>query len=853
MASEGDTKKQVNAEPVVMIPNLFIDGRNVPETLCEGCQTSIQGIQFSCQECPQFNLCSTCMYSTLCPHEDHRFKASGHNDIYLRKYSQRPQDDPISDNKGLAVAVKLNHDGKDEQSSYQVGTRYTDVYMGYHNDVIGKFSSNSLHTQRFDTPRNLPVIERITTHYTNLRNKPSQKFLEMLSAKHVSVRVTVHSVPILNILRATVEYYPGYGFGEHSLVNMNAQILLLAHHHRQLLDYKNHHPQNHSPQYVEECNSHIDKVVHFLEGQYGSTLVDFEERLLEPEPTIPYKDLGLLFKPGMEIYTWDGADWEPCIVSSFTDKHVDSSVKQLNPLNPTLCTRIVAWNLDFDGTTFGRALKTFDIKPFRDERKIRTLPCFPVSLDAKTEEGILKRQRLVERGKKFFDFAKGPVYLEYHGQTRDSPKRKYTSTRVICDTSCEPWIEVAKTKDEKAQLEIFRPRLNAFTREIVNLYRGCMCLSCAIVEGPARKGRPYAAWDSIDRKMEGLEERQYFLCSGKIWGYILNERVWRLLDVDCLREPRIEPDLIQQLVLEEPKTKELIKAICDNYTSKEADRVYSADFIQGKGEGHIFLLHGPPGVGKTLTAECVAEFTRRPLLSLTGGDIGSTPEAVEENLRKFLRRGEDWNAVVLLDEADVYLSSREHVGIERNSVVSVFIREIEYYRGILFLTTNRVGLFDEAIISRIHFPLHFGPFTDDSRMKVWLNNLDRLEDERSDVIEVHYNLRDYVREKLAKLPWNGREIRNGIPPRCSERLSGLALMIEAFSTAVSLAIYNAHLKTVEKLDKAGQSHKVVKPVLKIEHLEDVITMTENFKKYITTTHQGDDPASLARQKHLRVD
>ena len=96
----------------------------------------------------------------------------------------------------------------------------------------------------------------------------------------------------------------------------------------------------------------------------------------------------------------------------------------------------------------------------------------------------------------------------------------------------------------------------------------------------------------------------------------------------------------------------------------------------------------------------------------------------------------------------------------------------------LFLTTNRVGGFDEAIISRylpsevfiaitkcfacrIHFSLHLKKFDSASRLKVWKNNFDRLKRERKD-IGVNYQVLQYVETELAEQDWNGREIRNGM-------------------------------------------------------------------------------------------
>jgi SpoVK/Ycf46/Vps4 family AAA+-type ATPase len=108
------------------------------------------------------------------------------------------------------------------------------------------------------------------------------------------------------------------------------------------------------------------------------------------------------------------------------------------------------------------------------------------------------------------------------------------------------------------------------------------------------------------------------------------------------------------------------------------------DLTRGKGRGLIILLHGPPGAGKTSTAETIAAYTKRPLYSMTVGDIGSTAGEIERNLQRHFRLAQKWGCVLLLDEADVYLMKRDWHVIQRNSLVSVFLRILEYYRGILF-------------------------------------------------------------------------------------------------------------------------------------------------------------------------
>jgi len=54
---------------------------------------------------------------------------------------------------------------------------------------------------------------------------------------------------------------------------------------------------------------------------------------------------------------------------------------------------------------------------------------------------------------------------------------------------------------------------------------------------------------------------------------------------------------------------------------------------------------------------------------------------------------------MLIDEADVYIRKRSD-DIAANAVVGIFLRVLEYFDGLLFLTTNRIDDIDEAIISR---------------------------------------------------------------------------------------------------------------------------------------------------------
>ena len=73
--------------------------------------------------------------------------------------------------------------------------------------------------------------------------------------------------------------------------------------------------------------------------------------------------------------------------------------------------------------------------------------------------------------------------------------------------------------------------------------------------------------------------------------------------------------------------------------------------------------------GKTLTVECIANDTHRPLLALTVADIG-LKEDCEAKLRMWFTLAAKWDAILLIDEADLFLEQRREGDVDRNSLVT---------------------------------------------------------------------------------------------------------------------------------------------------------------------------------------
>jgi hypothetical protein len=482
--------------------------------------------------------------------------------------------------------------------------------------------------------------------------------------------------------------------------------------------------------------AHAELLQEILTKEF-KTMIDTSQDM-KSKKVMTYEHLWTLFQPGATVFArQDGQETAMTLVE--TKYGVDC--------NGVPCFWLTCKYVDWDGAKFGSNKINLSISVYTGTRAITSLRVYPIEFHP---EGEAIRARLIERGAKAETLA-GPNYRAYQGvawrQGQFGNKDKYNvKGRIVIDTY--GW-----NRFNPAQAIYVTPlnQKDPTPPPPPGQYDEGEEEECQEFEDEDDSGMPIdgAFADEDDAaKHPPLTTEQKLICSPLLRGYSLKNKLWLNFFVNCVKDIEWQTDAFDRLVL--PKNqKELILGFTE---SQRKFRDTFDDVIEGKGKGMIILLCGPPGVGKTLTSESVAEEMKVPLYMMSAGDLGFDPRKVESKLQDILEMCSRWNAVLLLDEADVFLEQRSLHELERNKLVSIFLRVLEYYEGTMFLTTNRVQTFDPAFQSRIHISLDYPGLTIDSRKTVWKNFLDSSSQkhtiDKAQLVE------------LARMDLNGRQIKN---------------------------------------------------------------------------------------------
>ncbi|KAK7994263.1 P-loop containing nucleoside triphosphate hydrolase protein [Apiospora marii] len=647
-----------------------------------------------------------------------------------------------------------------------------------------------------DTP---DLIFDIVTTYSYIPG-PSNKDnkVAIQSTIEPTHAMKLYSPAIINALRSVVQYYPYQDLNGD--ITIDWPYCILVHHYDELQEYSNTRaamlPEKlcMRDRFVGE---HMKALIKYLDETVMEGVRAEMERNKRGYYTFEHAWVG--YRPGRTVlfHYKSRENWVPGVIQS-----VSGGTLRTPPVQWALSH----WKLEYDGQYLTRKSITVDTDRFDGEASYGAVGIKFVDTSATEEDIDPIVQDLIEWGRIYCQLL---VNQCMHHEGR-SPRFPYQQ------------IEGLVMADAKTAVSIEPPLGIMADRDLRKGGWRCFCAVCQSTQADgSEKGfqalfEDYHKIGSQSWEQGLLTDHKYLLCPSELMVFVFKTRTWEQVHVKNLRNPEFDKTMVDSLVMDDRK-KQTLTSLAKSFARKNkandtiSKPMWSADFVVGKGTGLTFLLHGKPGVGKTLTAECIAAFTERPLMILTSSDIGTNATDVEYNLSKHFKNAKNWGAVLLIDEADVFMERRTTDDLTRNSLVAGFLRALEYYEGILFLTTNRVGSFDDAFISRVHVQLYYPEFTNEQRQKVWQTFIDKLENDRKDYIRLHAKAEEYIEEiNKGDLDWNGREIRN------------------AFQTAVSLAEYD------------GEKDREGTILVTDRHLRAVVELSKDFKDYLQELHSADE-------------
>ncbi|KAJ7812430.1 P-loop containing nucleoside triphosphate hydrolase protein [Mycena olivaceomarginata] len=522
-------------------------------------------------------------------------------------------------------------------------------------------------------------------------------------------KIVIKSRYILKACQDVIQTWPGVSWNADPL-ELEPNIFLTW--HRGFIGYRNalvaQKAKTEEEMYVLTS---VNSLLSFLAAEYRSTLAQIERLTAHGE--ITFDLLYGIFVPRSLVVTrcaTTGLErlWE---LRSLELKHVGIQ-------KPSIY-RLVLEGIDLvnhrlkQTVGVGRVFTQMDISHFTGVERIDSLDVFPLLFHAAAGQ---LREAVARRADKWFNLV-GVHHCQYSGIASRREDSKWF--RLFHNEIVEKFSVRSRIIVDRATFQNMNPDYSL----------------------------PLPLLDGRNTEKTDLSAEERLLTPTIVYGFSLADKMWLEFDLTRVMPVEWNEDAFANLVLQDDR-KMLLRSLVEAHH----ERCGFDDFVKGKGGGLVVNLSGPPGVGKTFSAEATSEHLKRPLYVIGVGDLGTSAEDIEHKLGRIFDVATIWKAIVLIDEADVFLERRSMNELERNAMVAVFLRQVEYYSGILFLTTNRVQAFDQAFLSRIHIALHFDNLNEASRAQMW----------RAFMMRAGIAFDETQIALIAKREVNGRQIKNAV-------------------------------------------------------------------------------------------
>jgi hypothetical protein len=478
-----------------------------------------------------------------------------------------------------------------------------------------------------------------------------------------------------------------------------------------------------SPAAIEVLRCYID----FMDKEIIPDYNRFRNLDYSSNAKIRFSDLCCLFKPGDIIYKPVEGEipghrdsrmgqraWKVFAIDSSHKRYRTTRSDHMN-----FCSQdgddddgnftVSGFCIDYTGDEFCTITNTFTISPYDAEKPVTALPVFPIRFIPDQKNFMESAMRAGQKVLRSIEMKhatynawtvmrtpKGGTLEDMYGSALTHPE--HINGEVMVDFA-EAFMAGPHWRPEKA---VLKPEMTP--QKVVN-----DDLAIRWWSGPDR-ARMLGEFPELTTRRTGVHswERNMFVsedpflidvCENhyggklttkeylraedmvlvvcRIFAYVFRERKFAQIDIQRLRPFSRTREALDSLKIPNA-VKDLVQgSVWHHLNQRETERQnseegLSLDVIQGKGTGLFILLHGVPGVGKTATAEAVAQANGKPLFKITCGDLGLNPDRVESSLKGIFRLASIWDCIILMDEVDTLLSQRSssYGAITKNALVS---------------------------------------------------------------------------------------------------------------------------------------------------------------------------------------
>ncbi|KAK0731978.1 hypothetical protein B0H67DRAFT_91880 [Lasiosphaeris hirsuta] len=406
-----------------------------------------------------------------------------------------------------------------------------------------------------------------------------------------TTRLYVNPQPLRQLTYDVIGYFPGDPIDVDD-VQIEAPYHSLFHYRKQL-------EEQGRERFADDGESlkHLEVLLDWIRTHFALDIAAYDKCLASDHKAMSYDRLWTLFPPEKIIHC-------KILDQNRAFRVLETWYDDCDDL-PGLGMRVNY--LDFDGERLGTRKTELFVPKYPGTRELSELPTMPLDLLEDAEE---VHAELVARGRKFEGFI-GQHYLQYNNialKRIDGMYAKFTvNGRVMIDAKTYHRLE---PNDSFVVKEL--PAQNEATKR---------------ERSTRRKGFGMAQFLS-DKKVvhEKLSDADAALTNATVRGYSFTNKRFLEFFADELFPIEWNTNCFDQLVLD-PAVKKTVQALVSSHAQ---DRESFDDIVKGKGQGLVCVLHGPPGVGKTLTAECVAEYVKRPLYMVSSGDREIIPLPAKE-------------------------------------------------------------------------------------------------------------------------------------------------------------------------------------------------------------------------------